>query len=141
MNKLKYIWIVAAMIVALSACTISYKLNGAAIDYSIYKTINVGQFPIRAAMVYAPLQPMFENKLTDTYTKQTRLRIVDSSNTDLSVEGEITGYSLTPAGGDRGRIRIKDKTDNIGAREIHRPQAAEELNRPVVLGVSRLRLF
>ena len=51
MNKLKYIWIVAAMIVALSACTISYKLNGAAIDYSIYKTINVGQFPIRAAMV------------------------------------------------------------------------------------------
>ena len=96
MNKLKYIWIVAAMIVALSACTISYKLNGAAIDYSIYKTINVGQFPIRAAMVYAPLQPMFENKLTDTYTKQTRLRIVDSSNTDLSVEGEITGYSLTP---------------------------------------------
>ena len=60
MNKLKYIWIVAAMIVALSACTISYKLNGAAIDYSIYKTINVGQFPIRAAMVYAPLQPMFE---------------------------------------------------------------------------------
>ena len=37
MNKLKYIWIVAAMIVALSACTISYKLNGAAIDYSIYK--------------------------------------------------------------------------------------------------------
>ena len=28
MNKLKYIWIVAAMIVALSACTISYKLNG-----------------------------------------------------------------------------------------------------------------
>ena len=85
MNKLKYIWIVAAMIVALSACTISYKLNGAAIDYSIYKTINVGQFPIRAAMVYAPLQPMFENKLTDTYTKQTRLRIVDSSNTDLSV--------------------------------------------------------
>ena len=30
MNKLKYIWIVAAMIVALSACTISYKLNGAA---------------------------------------------------------------------------------------------------------------
>ena len=27
MNKLKYIWIVAAMIVALSACTISYKLT------------------------------------------------------------------------------------------------------------------
>lgn len=47
MNKLKYIWIVAAMIVALSACTISYKLNGAAIDYSIYKTIaaRIGNCP------------------------------------------------------------------------------------------------
>ena len=98
MNKLKYIyvWAAALMIVALSACTISYKLNGAAIDYSIYKTIRIGQFPIRAAMVYAPLQPMFENKLTDTYTKQTRLQIVDRSNTDLAVDGEITGYSLTP---------------------------------------------
>ncbi|MGM9841238.1 MAG: LPS assembly lipoprotein LptE, partial [Candidatus Limisoma sp.] len=29
-------------------------------------------------------------------TKQTRLKIIDSSNTDLSVEGEITGYTLTP---------------------------------------------
>lgn len=96
MNKLKYIWTATIMIVALSACTISYKLNGAAIDYTIYKTINIGSFPIRAAMVYAPLQPMFENKLVDTYTKQTRLHIVDSSNTDLSVEGEITGYALTP---------------------------------------------
>lgn len=96
MNKLKYIWTAAIIIVALSACTISYKLNGAAIDYTIYKTINIGSFPIRAAMVYAPLQPMFENKLVDTYTKQTRLHIVDSSNTDLSVEGEITGYALTP---------------------------------------------
>lgn len=96
MKHLRYIWATALTIVALSACTISYKLNGAAIDYSIYKTINIGQFPIRAAMVYAPLQPMFENKLTDTYTKQTRLHIIDSSNTDLSVEGEITGYALTP---------------------------------------------
>ncbi len=80
----------------LPACTISYKFNGAALDYSIYKTISVGNFPIRAAMVYAPLQPMFENKLIDTYTKQTRLRIVDNPNADLAVEGEITGFTLTP---------------------------------------------
>ena len=128
MNKLKYIWIVAAMIVALSACTISYKLNGAAIDYSIYKTINVGQFPIRAAMVRHIHQ-------ADT--------TADCRQLKHRSERRGRDYRLLahPAGGDRGRIRIKDKTDNIGAREIHRPQAAEELNRPVVLGVSRLRLF
>lgn len=84
------------LMIVVQACTISYKFNGAAIDYNIYKTLNIGSFPIRAAMVYAPLQPMFENKLNDTYTKQTRLRIVDSSNADLSIEGEITGFSLTP---------------------------------------------
>ncbi len=88
--------LITLLLIAMQACTISYKFNGAAIDYSVYKTLNIGSFPIRAAMVYAPLQPMFENKLNDTYTKQTRLRIVDSSNTDLSAEGEITGYTLTP---------------------------------------------
>ncbi len=88
--------LITLLLFAMQACTISYKFNGAAIDYSVYKTLNIGSFPIRAAMVYAPLQPMFENKLNDTYTKQTRLRIVDSSNADLSAEGEITGYTLTP---------------------------------------------
>ena len=96
MYKTGKILAIPLLLLLMQACTISYKFNGAAIDYSVYKTLNIGNFPIRAAMVYAPLQPMFENKLNDTYTKQTRLRITDSSNTDLSVEGEITGYSLTP---------------------------------------------
>ena len=39
---------------------------------------------------------MFENKLQDLITRQTRLSIVDSSNTDLRLEGEITGYALSP---------------------------------------------
>lgn len=84
------------LLTAMTGCIPKYTLNGAAIDYNVYKTINIGNFPIRAAMVYAPLEPMFQNKLTDTYTKQTRLKIIDSSNTDLTVEGEITGYQLTP---------------------------------------------
>ena len=87
---------ILALLLLMQACRISYTFNGAAIDYNVYKTLRIGNFPIRAPMVYAPLQPMFENKLTDTYTKQTRLQIIDSSNTDLSVEGEITGYNLTP---------------------------------------------
>ena len=84
------------LLTAMTGCIPKYTLNGAAIDYNVYKTINIGNFPIRAAMVYAPLEPMFQNKLTDTYTKQTRLKIIDSSNTDLTVEGEITGYQLPP---------------------------------------------
>lgn len=87
---------ILVLLVGVSSCIPRYTLNGAAIDYNVYKTIRVGEFPIRAAMVYAPLQPLFENKLIDTYTKQTRLKITDSSNSDLAVEGEITGYSLSP---------------------------------------------
>lgn len=79
----------------LVACRISYKFNGAALDYTIYKTIHVSEFPIRAALVYPPLQQTFENELMDYITRNTRLRTTDG-NSDLMLEGEITGYSLSP---------------------------------------------
>lgn len=88
----------AAMIVAAVAavsCRISYKFNGAALDYSVYRTVNIGQFPIRAALVYPPLQQAFENKLLDYVTRNTRLQTTDGLS-DLQIEGEITGYNLSP---------------------------------------------
>ena len=83
------------LLIPMGGCTISYKLNGAAIDYQVYKTIYVSQFPIRAALVYPPLQQTFENELLDYITRNTRLSTVDSGG-DLQLEGEITGYSLSP---------------------------------------------
>lgn len=79
-----------------TACVPKYTLNGAAIDYTVYRTISFGDFPIRAALVYPPLQQMFENRLIDMIEQQTRLRVLDTNNTDLRMEGEITGYSLSP---------------------------------------------
>ncbi|MDE7159571.1 MAG: hypothetical protein K2O24_01810 [Muribaculaceae bacterium] len=78
-----------------SGCTVSYKFNGSALNYDIYRTINIGDFPIRAALVYPPLQQTFENELLDAVTRQTRLREVDGPS-DLEMTGEITGYTLTP---------------------------------------------
>lgn len=77
------------------SCRISYKFNGAALDYNIYKTVHIGEFPIRASLVYSPLQQTFENELRDYVTRNTRLRTVDGAS-DLDIEGEITGYTLTP---------------------------------------------
>ena len=77
------------------SCSISYKFNGAALDYSIYKTVHIGEFPIRATLVYAPLQQTFENELLDYVTRNTRLQTVDGAS-DLEIDGEITGSSLTP---------------------------------------------
>lgn len=83
------------VMLAFQSCTISYKFNGAALDYNVYKTIRVSQFPIRAALVYPPLQQLFENELLDYITRNTRLQVVDGAS-DLEMEGEITGYSLSP---------------------------------------------
>lgn len=84
-----------AISIALTACVPSFRFNGAALNPDIYKTINIGEFPIRAALVYPPLQQTFENQLMDVVTRQTRLQEIDG-RADLSMTGEITGYSLSP---------------------------------------------
>lgn len=84
----------AAAVMLPQSC-VSYKFNGSAIDYSIYHTIHVSEFPIRAALVYPPLQQTFENELLDYITRNTRLQTTDGAS-DLQLEGEITGYTLSP---------------------------------------------
>ena len=79
-----------------SDCVPRYTLNGSSINYDIYKTVDIGSFPIRAALVYPPLQQTFENELLNYVNRNTRLQVVDSNNADLRLEGEITGYSLSP---------------------------------------------
>lgn len=96
-NKLHIIpsiLLIAALAIP-AGCRISYKLNGAALDYNVYKTVHVSEFPIRAALVYPPLQQTFENEMLNYITRNTRLRTTDGAS-DLEIEGEITGYSLTP---------------------------------------------
>lgn len=83
------------LLLAVGGCTVSYRFNGSAINYDIYRTIDIGNFPIRAALVYPPLQQTFENKLLDYVTRNTRLREVDGA-ADMELTGEITGYSLSP---------------------------------------------
>jgi len=85
----------AALCAALPACKVSFTFNGSALDYTVYHTIRVSEFPIRAALVYPPLQQTFENELLDYISRNTRLQTVDGA-ADLELEGEITGYTLTP---------------------------------------------
>lgn len=75
----------------ISACTVSYRFNGASIDYETTKTIQIDNFPIRSAYVWAPMQSIFQNKLTDIYTNQTKLRQV-KKNGDLQLAGEIVAF-------------------------------------------------
>lgn len=89
--KLATILLALSCIVLYTSCTISYKFNGASIDYSKTKTIQIGNFPIRSTYVWSPMQAIFQNKLTDIYASQTRLKQV-KRNGDLVLEGEIVGF-------------------------------------------------
>ena len=89
--KLVAILLALSCIVLYTSCTISYKFNGASIDYSKTKTIQIGNFPIRSTYVWSPMQAIFQNKLTDIYASQTRLKQV-KRNGDLVLEGEIVGF-------------------------------------------------
>lgn len=88
-NTLDIMLLVATMLLA--ACSVSYKFNGASIDYTKTKTIQIADFPIRSSYVWGPMGPLFNNELKDQYANHTRL-IQVKRNGDLKIEGEITQY-------------------------------------------------
>ena len=92
---MKKILIILLSLVTFISCSISYKFNGASIDYTKTKTISIAEFPIKAALVYTPLGITFNERLKDIYTQQTRLNFVKTGG-DLQLEGEITEYNVTP---------------------------------------------
>ena len=90
-NKLIRLLVLMVMAVSLTACSVSYKFNGASIDYTKTKTIQIVEFPIRSAYVWSPMGPMFNNELRDKYNSFTKLEQV-RRNGDLKLEGEIVRY-------------------------------------------------
>ena len=80
------------MVFLVSACSIKYRLEGARIDYTKTKTIQIADFPIRSSYVWGPMGPMFNNQLKDVFANHTRL-IQVKRNGDLRIEGEIIQYS------------------------------------------------
>lgn len=75
------------------SCSISYQFNGASIDYSKIKTMNIRDFTNQATLVYPPLTQVLSESIKDHYTKNTRLEFVND-NADLELEGEVIRYDL-----------------------------------------------
>ena len=88
-------FLVCLGLLLVTACSISYKFNGASIDYTKVKTITISDFTNQASYVNPTLAPEFTESLKDIYIRQTRLEQV-TSNGDLALEGEVTGYDFTP---------------------------------------------
>lgn len=89
MNHIMWVCLLSLCFVA---CSISYKFNGASIDYSKTKTIQIADFPIRSSYVWGPMASMFNNQLKDQFSSHTKLQQV-KRNGDLKIEGEITQYN------------------------------------------------
>ena len=62
-----------------------------AVRRMLQQNIQIDNFPIRSAYVWAPMQSIFQNKLTDIFASQTKLKQV-KRNGDLQLAGEITGF-------------------------------------------------
>ena len=83
---------VCCVTMLLSSCSNSYKFNGASIDYTKTKTIQIADFPIRSSYVWGPMGPLFNNTLKDEFANHTHLSQV-KRNGDMKIEGEITQYT------------------------------------------------
>lgn len=97
MVRSKLLYVIGAVMLLLmgTSCSISYKFNGATIDYTRIKTVTIEDFPNQAPLVYPPLSQMFSERLREQFRRNTHLEPVDA-NGDLILEGAIVGYELTP---------------------------------------------
>ena len=126
MKKSGIIYLFLVLSVIMSGCTISYKFNSASIDYTKVKTISIKDFPNQAPLVYPPLSQQFTEGVKDIYVRQTRLSLV-RDNGDLQLEGEITGYDLTPMAVKEDAYSSKTKlTITVKVRYTNRTNADED---------------
>lgn len=91
-KKIQFVWITIGLCI-ITACSFKgYKFNGASIDYTQTKTIQIAEFQNRSSYVWGPMASMFNNRLRDQFADHTKL-IQVKRNGDLRLEGEITQYS------------------------------------------------
>ena len=90
-KKISLVICYSLCIVILSACSVSYKFNGASIDYTKVKTIQIADFPNRASYVWGPMANIFNNELKDQFASHTKLMQV-KRNGDMKIDGEISRY-------------------------------------------------
>lgn len=79
---MKKILSLIAVLLLMPGCAISYKFNGASIDYSTTHSISIADFPNMAALVYPPLSNDLSEGIRDLFARQTRLEIL-RKNGDL----------------------------------------------------------
>jgi hypothetical protein len=89
------IGLIAAVMVILPSCKISYSLTGVNLPPEM-KTFSVQYFPNRAPVVQATLSQKFTDALKEKIQGQTSLNLVNGSG-DVDFSGQIEKYDTRPA--------------------------------------------
>lgn len=126
-KRRKLISLCAIFACILTACSISYKFNGASINYDKVKTISFENFPNRsAAFVWGPMESMFNTALQDIYMQQTRLKQTRQGG-DLELSGEITNYDAYNKGvGADGYSTMAELRMTVNVRFVNNTNHAED---------------
>ena len=93
LSRTKVLIICSTLLLLIASCSISYKFNGANINYQTTHSISVADFPNNAPMVNPQLSNALSEGIRDLYQRQTRLQILRKGG-DLELEGEIVGYDI-----------------------------------------------
>lgn len=116
-------------VVLLVSCTVSYKFNGASIDYTKTKTIQIAEFPNRSSYVWGPMASIFNNQLKDEFANHTRLQQV-KRNGDLVIDGEITQYAQRNKGvSSEGNSNLVELSITVNVRFTNKSNHAEDFER------------
>lgn len=126
-KRSKLIGMCAVFACILTACSISYKFNGASINYDKVKTISFENFPNRsAAFVWGPMESMFNTALQDIYMRQTRLKQARQGG-DLELSGEITNYDAYNKGvGSDGYSTMAELRMTVNVRFVNNTNHSED---------------
>ncbi len=129
MKKIIHTALHGMLVLLVTACSISYSFNGSSIDYTVVKSISIDKFPIRSAYVWAPMESMFYNTLSDAYSNKTKLQIL-KRNGDLQLSGEIKEYSqLNKSISSEGFSAQTQLKVTVAVRFVNNSKHAEDFER------------
>jgi hypothetical protein len=94
-HRVILIFMLAAGIMLINGCKISYSFTGASISPEV-KTISIQYFQNRADLVQPGLSQHITDALIDKCKAQTNLSMVNGIG-DVNFEGDITGYNTRPS--------------------------------------------